>query len=315
MDKSTETIVDSVIINPDLNGFKILNSSGKKLLCLSGMHPTYNGVRIRVINKDSLGDFTHDTIESTLSNEGPFKVFNSNGSGGVLFTAGGNYESRVIHIDSSGNINQIHQYSYLSVIQLNNGSFFLRTDSLDSQSLTKFASFHLLDEFGQEIDRKVIKNIAVKSNLNRPFILSESINGYLMTAVHDQATSGDSSFIILFDKNLTEQGRFRLPFVNGILGFNSNGFLLLHNGYMAYYSHNLSASNSIHHPIEIYPNPVQDFIILSEDDVEGRYYITNIQGQAVMSGILPNDGINAGSLKPGVYILNIEGVGYKFIKE
>lgn len=313
LNKSTEMLVDSIVIKPDFNGYKTLTSSGQKIHSVSGMHPIYNGIKIRVIDKDSLGTYMHDTIESNLSNEVPHQVFRTKASGALLITNGNQYSHRVIHIDSAGNNNLRGVYTYLSAIPLKNGKFFLRSDS--NSFPLKYAMFHLLDSSGQELNREIIDISSLVSNHNKPQLLEESETGDLLAVVRYNASIGDSSFVILFNKNLKEYYRLRLPFIQGVLSFNTKGFLLLHKGFLAYYTHNLSSSDYIQALNEIYPNPVQDFLNLTKLKLGETYRIISINGQTVLSGNIDKNYINVSSLKSGVYILNCEGTGYKFIKQ
>nr|WP_319401974.1 T9SS type A sorting domain-containing protein [uncultured Carboxylicivirga sp.] len=58
--------------------------------------------------------------------------------------------------------------------------------------------------------------------------------------------------------------------------------------------------------ITIYPNPVQDYIQLSNDVVNGaNYRIVAITGETIKTGIINATKINASDLKAGVYVLEI----------
>nr|WP_321452243.1 S8 family serine peptidase [uncultured Carboxylicivirga sp.] len=58
--------------------------------------------------------------------------------------------------------------------------------------------------------------------------------------------------------------------------------------------------------ITIYPNPVQDYIQLSNDVVNGAdYRIVAITGETIKTGIINTTKINASDLKAGVYVLEI----------
>ncbi len=62
--------------------------------------------------------------------------------------------------------------------------------------------------------------------------------------------------------------------------------------------------------ISIYPNPVTDFFSVNfiTDISPLRYEIMNVQGRAVMSGIIiPNEPIHAGALPAGFYLLRLTG--------
>ncbi|WP_294820559.1 T9SS type A sorting domain-containing protein [uncultured Flavobacterium sp.] len=66
----------------------------------------------------------------------------------------------------------------------------------------------------------------------------------------------------------------------------------------------------------LYPNPVTDYLKVSGNGVAetGSYIITDMSGRVIMTGSNENS-INVSSLKPGVYIINIDNSSAKFIKE
>ena len=56
--------------------------------------------------------------------------------------------------------------------------------------------------------------------------------------------------------------------------------------------------------VEIYPNPVKDFMMISLKDKQMKaYHITTITGQIVASGQLSNGNVDVKDLKPGVYFI------------
>jgi endonuclease/exonuclease/phosphatase family metal-dependent hydrolase len=79
----------------------------------------------------------------------------------------------------------------------------------------------------------------------------------------------------------------------------------------------LTLENS--NPIRIYPNPVSDLILISENNYE-NYQIFNLIGRKILGGRLVNNQINVEALNSGVYILkmyqnSIQDLhGFKFIK-
>lgn len=71
--------------------------------------------------------------------------------------------------------------------------------------------------------------------------------------------------------------------------------------------------------IKIYPNPVQSKIYFEENFKEQKYYIYNLLGKVIKTGIIKNNEIEVEDLVSGMYLLTIESENslhqQKFIKE
>lgn len=67
----------------------------------------------------------------------------------------------------------------------------------------------------------------------------------------------------------------------------------------------------------VYPNPTTGTIhVTTPNSSSSRrdYRITNVLGQAVMTGKVNNDGINVSGLMDGLYFISVDGVTRKFVK-
>ena len=70
------------------------------------------------------------------------------------------------------------------------------------------------------------------------------------------------------------------------------------------------------YPVAIHPNPTHDFINIPETYLHKKFLITDVLGRSCMEGILSEERLNLAALKPGQYILIIEGVKpIKIMKE
>lgn len=65
--------------------------------------------------------------------------------------------------------------------------------------------------------------------------------------------------------------------------------------------------------ISIYPNPVVDYLTVEGSNADFR--IVSVIGEVVMTGKVEDKSIDLTALSPGMYILNIENVNFRIIKE
>jgi len=82
---------------------------------------------------------------------------------------------------------------------------------------------------------------------------------------------------------------------------------------------NTSTTTSLSNEIEqaglnIYPNPFQDKIYFNKDWIGKNYQITSIEGKILISGKIENDNLILESLSSGMYVLTVENVSLKIIK-
>lgn len=69
--------------------------------------------------------------------------------------------------------------------------------------------------------------------------------------------------------------------------------------------------------MKVYPNPVNDIIyILNAPDVPFKVSIYRISGSLILSTQLDpgSKSINVGYLASGLYLLNVNGLTFKFVK-
>lgn len=71
--------------------------------------------------------------------------------------------------------------------------------------------------------------------------------------------------------------------------------------------------------IQIFPNPVNDILNVSQVSSKAQFSITNMLGQKVMGGEISDNKISVSRLSSGTYIISIEDKGttshLKFVKK
>ena len=76
----------------------------------------------------------------------------------------------------------------------------------------------------------------------------------------------------------------------------------------AFFTLNVPLSIQEHsNSLAIYPNPTQDFIYISAQYLQKSYTVYDILGRKCMEGILNEERLNLAALKPGQYVLVLEG--------
>ncbi|MHB1277419.1 MAG: DUF7948 domain-containing protein [Bacteroidia bacterium] len=71
-------------------------------------------------------------------------------------------------------------------------------------------------------------------------------------------------------------------------------------------------------PVEIYPNPFHDVLIIKSgtDLTDQEYFIYNVQGTAIRSGVLNGQltELDLSGLSPGLYLMGVDNVLYRIVK-